>query len=134
MDGQPLGAVRRGAAGVFSDSRGTLTVLAAEEVPFTPRRTYVLHGIPVGAIRGGHANRTQTRLLVLISGRATVILDDGRSVQTIPLCASDSLLIPPAVWHEIEVDEPATVILVFANGDHDSDGQVADRDGLSPAT
>jgi dTDP-4-dehydrorhamnose 3,5-epimerase-like enzyme len=128
MDGLPSEVEDPRAVAAFTDSRGTLTLITAEQVPFSPRRTYVLHDMAVGSVRGGHANRRQARLLVGISGRSAVTLDDADSTtRQVALLAGHSLLIGPGVWHEIEVLEVGTVILVFADGDYDPEDLIGDR-------
>lgn len=131
MDNELRDATIQTPVSVFSDPRGTLTLVATEHVPFTARRTYVLHHMPAGAIRGGHANLTQARLLVGLSGCATVTLDDGHGVEQVELVPGKSLLIEPAVWHEIQVLDVGTEILVFAEGDYDPGDMVVDRRALA---
>jgi dTDP-4-dehydrorhamnose 3,5-epimerase-like enzyme len=130
MDGPSAGTDGPAKVGVFTDSRGTLTLVEAGQIPFVPRRTYLLHDMPPGAVRGGHGNREQNRLLVGISGRSAVTLDDGRRTREVSLLVGQSLLIEPSVWHEIEICEADTAILVFADGDFDPDDMFDDRSVL----
>jgi len=119
-----------GTTPVFSDDRGALTLVPVDAIPFTPARTYVLHGIPKGAIRGGHASRSQRRWLVGVAGGANVTLDDGVRASTLELAGGDTLLVPAGVWHEIEALEEGTVILVFADGGYDPADYVRERSRL----
>jgi UDP-2-acetamido-3-amino-2,3-dideoxy-glucuronate N-acetyltransferase len=120
----------RGETPVFTDHRGSLTLVPLDSVPFTPVRTYVLHGIPRKGTRGGHASRTQQRLLVGISGCARVMLDDGVTESTVELAGGDTLLIGPAIWFEIEARDDDVAILVFADGDYDPSDYLSDRSEL----
>jgi oxalate decarboxylase/phosphoglucose isomerase-like protein (cupin superfamily) len=123
--------LRSARAAVHRDERGALTVVDAAEVPFTPGRTYVLHDLPVGARRGSHASRSQRRLLVWITGAGRVLATDGETLDRSLECgAGDTLLVAPGVWHEIEVTQPGTHILVLAEGKYDRDDYVASRDAL----
>jgi dTDP-4-dehydrorhamnose 3,5-epimerase-like enzyme len=117
----------------FSDDRGRLTLVEAAQVPFTVRRTYVLHEMPAGTRRGGHANRTQHRLLVILAGGVTVRLDDGTGERQLSLRSGETLLVEPAVWHELEISGPDTAVLVFADGDYDPGDYIEDRTALAPA-
>jgi dTDP-4-dehydrorhamnose 3,5-epimerase-like enzyme len=117
----------RGTAPVFRDPRGTLTLVPFEEIPFTPIRAYVLHSMPAGARRGGHACRVQRRLLVGLTGRSTVVLDDGRDPREQSLGGGETLLIEPGTWHEIETLDDEAAILVFADGAYDPGDYIADR-------
>jgi UDP-2-acetamido-3-amino-2,3-dideoxy-glucuronate N-acetyltransferase len=130
MGGSATGIWEAGTTPVFADHRGALTLVPLDSIPFTPARTYVLHGIPRAARRGGHASRNQRRLLVGVVGSAKVTLDDGVQVLTCELGGGDTLLIPAGVWHEIEAREEGTVILVFADGDYDPADLVRERSEL----
>jgi dTDP-4-dehydrorhamnose 3,5-epimerase-like enzyme len=116
---------------VFEDERGTLTLVASQQMPFPPRRTYVLHRMPAGARRGGHANRSQRRLLVGLSGAATVTIADGRNPDRhIVLGGGDTMLIQPGIWFELEIHDEDAAILVFADGDYDPGDRVRERSQL----
>jgi UDP-2-acetamido-3-amino-2,3-dideoxy-glucuronate N-acetyltransferase len=115
---------------VFADQRGALTLVPLDSIPFTPTRSYVLHGIPRAATRGGHASRSQQRLLVGVTGAAAVTLDDGTQASTVELASGDTLLVGPGVWFELEATEDDTVVLVFADGDYDPADYLRDRSEL----
>lgn len=124
----------RGSLPVFRDERGALTLTDFDSLPFAPVRAYVLHGIPVGARRGGHAHRSQHRFLVVVSGRASVVEDDGRQVLTVDIGAGESLHVPPGMWHELEALDDELVVLVLASGRHDPSDYVHERDELALLT
>src|SRR5437763_14361720 len=84
---------------VFRDERGTLTLADLESLPFVPVRAYVLHGIPVGARRAGHAHRRQRRWLAVISGSVEAAEDDGRGSRIFELGGASSRSVPPGVGH-----------------------------------
>jgi dTDP-4-dehydrorhamnose 3,5-epimerase-like enzyme len=124
----------RGSLPVFRDERGALTLTELDSLPFTPARVYVLHGIPAGARRGGHAHRSQHRFLAVVCGRASVLEDDGRRVETLDIGPGESLHVPPGVWHEIEALDDQLVVLVLASGPHDPADYVHERDELALVT
>jgi quercetin dioxygenase-like cupin family protein len=115
---------------VFADERGALTLADFDTLPFGPTRAYVLHGIPLGAKRGGHAHRLQHRWLAVIAGRARVFEDDGHETETFEIGAGQSLHVPPGVWHELQALEDGLLILVLASGRHDPDDYVHERDEM----
>ena len=120
----------RGGAQIFADSRGKLTLVQFDELSFDPTRAYVLDSIPVGGLRAGHASRAHHRLLLGISGRARVTLDNGHHTAELELTAGDTLQLPPGVWLEIEALEERTAMLVFADGDYDPGDIERDRSAL----
>jgi oxalate decarboxylase/phosphoglucose isomerase-like protein (cupin superfamily) len=115
---------------VFEEPRGKLTLIEADRIPFPVSRTYALHELPAGAKRGGHACRTQHRLLVGLSGRVQVTLDDGRDARTVAFAPGDTLLIAPGTWHELLVCDGGAAILVFAEGSYDRTEYVTERSEL----
>jgi oxalate decarboxylase/phosphoglucose isomerase-like protein (cupin superfamily) len=115
---------------VFEEPRGKLTLVEADRIPFSVRRTYALHELPRGARRGGHACRTQHRLLVGLRGRVEITLDDGLQERTIAFAPGDTLLITPRTWHELLVRDDGAAVLVFAEGDYDSSEYVSERSAL----
>ena len=131
MAANDVGGCARGSLSVFADARGALTLADLQALPFVPARAYVLHDIPSGARRGGHAHRDQHRFLAVVSGRAAVVQDDGRNVESYELGAGESLHVPPGVWHELEALGDDLVVLVLASGRHDPGGYVHARDELA---
>lgn len=116
------------------DDRGTLTLVSAAEVPFTPGRIYVLHHMPIGTRRGSHASLTQRRFLVGIAGSSTITTTDGNALDgSHTLAAGDTLLVGAGVWLEIAVEDPGTQILVFAEGDYTPDDYVKNSSELAAA-
>jgi quercetin dioxygenase-like cupin family protein len=112
---------------VFRDERGALTLTDFDALPFQPARAYVLHAIPAGARRGGHAHRVQHRFLAVVSGRARVLEDAGAGERSFELGAGEALHVPPGVWHELEAIEDGLVVLVLASGRHDPSDYVHER-------
>ena len=122
---------RRGELQVFEDERGALTLTEFDSLPFTPARAYVLHGIPRGARRGGHAHREQQRFLAVVSGRARIVLDDGVEAQSFEIGAGESLHVPSGVWHELEALDEELFVMVFASGPHDPGDYVRWREEVA---
>jgi hypothetical protein len=129
------GSVRAtsGAAPVFTDPRGRLTLVENATIPFEAARAYVLSELPAGTRRAGHACRTQQRFLVGISGRAMLTVDDGRACERIRLGGGDTLHVPRLTWLEIEAQDDAVAILVFADAAHDPGDHIRDRAELRRA-
>jgi dTDP-4-dehydrorhamnose 3,5-epimerase-like enzyme len=119
---------------VFRDERGALTLTDLEALPFVPARAYVLHDIPLGAHRGGHAHRLQHRFIVVVSGRVRVLRTDGQRNERLELGPGESVHISPGVWQELEALERGVVVLAFASGPHDPADYVYDRDELALLT
>lgn len=112
---------------VFRDERGTLTLADLDSLPFVAARAYVIHSIPVGARRAGHAHRSQQRWLAVIAGTVVVTEDDGRGARSFELTEGRALHVPPGVWYELRALSDDVVILVLASGPHEPSDYVHER-------
>jgi len=113
----------------FHDVRGDLTTLEPDDgvVPFAIRRVYYIHHVPTGVTRGGHAHRALRQLMICLSGRLDVHLDDGRGRVSVTL--SDprvGLLLAPMTWREMNDFAPDTVCLVLASEPYDEADYIHD--------
>jgi hypothetical protein len=115
---------------MFIDARGRLTPVSFDDVPFAPTRAYVIDRVPESARRAGHACRTQHRFLVVLTGAARVVVDDGLRSQRLQLGEGETLHVPPAVWLQIEAACDGVSILVLADGAYDRSDYVFDRSEL----
>lgn len=98
------------------DTRGNLSVLEGNAVPFEMKRVYYLYDIPSGARRGGHSHKDQQELLVALSGSFDVILNDGNERKTVTLNKPNvGLLIVNGIWRELENFSSGSVCLVLAS-------------------
>lgn len=98
------------------DTRGNLSVIEGDAVPFEMKRVYYLYDIPSGGRRGGHSHKNQQELLVALSGSFDVILNDGNEQKTVTLNKPNvGLLIANGIWRELENFSSGSVCLVLAS-------------------
>lgn len=98
------------------DTRGNLSVLEGNAVPFEMKRVYYLYDIPSGVRRGGHSHKDCQELLVALSGSFDVIVNDGTEQKTVMLNKPNlGLLIPNGIWRELENFSSGSVCLVLAS-------------------
>lgn len=98
------------------DTRGNLSVLEGNAVPFEMKRIYYLYDIPSGVRRGGHSHKDCQELLVALSGSFDVIVNDGTEQKTVMLNKPNlGLLIPNGIWRELENFSSGSVCLVLAS-------------------
>jgi UDP-2-acetamido-3-amino-2,3-dideoxy-glucuronate N-acetyltransferase len=111
----------------FSDLRGKLTAseLPGEEVPFEPRRWFLVYDVPSREVRGEHAHRVCHQFLICISGKVNVAVDDGeRRAKVVLDEPTVGLYIPPRVWaSQYQYDDNA-VLLVLASHPYDPDDYI----------
>lgn len=100
----------------IEDTRGNLSVIENDLIPFEIKRVYYLYDVPAGAERGGHAHKEQKEFLVALSGSFDVILNDGQSEKVIALNKPyEGLLINEGIWRELKNFSSGSVCLVIAS-------------------
>ena len=111
------------------DYRGNLAIIEKEVIPFEIKRVYYLYDVPSTAHRGGHAHKDQMEFLVALSGSFDVVLNDGKSKQTITLNKPDKgLLIKTNIWRELENFSSGAVCLVIASDVFNEDDYIRNFD------
>ena len=120
----------------FEDLRGKLSVAEFErEIPFVPRRFFVMHGVPSKEVRGQHALRNCHQFLVCIAGSVRVMLDDGRKRCKVTLDRCDiGLYVPPMVWKTHYAFADDTALMVFASHAYDAGDYIRSYDEYLDAT
>lgn len=105
----------------ITDFRGNLTFVEGKKhIPFDIKRIYYLYDVPDGAVRGGHAHKNLSQLLIAIAGSFDVVLDDGSQRQVFQLKRPfQGLVICPMIWRELKNFSSGTVCLVAASQYYD---------------
>ena len=110
---------------------GSLTVIpdvGPEGLGITVRRVFTVTDVPAGAVRGNHAHRDCTQVVVCLRGRVSIRIDDGRDEMTVELTGSNQALsIPPGLWNRLTFDGPDTVIAVFCDEPYTEEDYLRDR-------
>jgi dTDP-4-dehydrorhamnose 3,5-epimerase-like enzyme len=111
----------------IEDYRGNIAIIEQNVAPFDIKRVYYLFDVPSNARRGGHAHKEQSELLIPLSGSFDVVLNDGKSSQTITLNKPDKgLLIKTNIWRELENFSSGSVCLVISSGIFDENDYIRD--------
>ena len=98
------------------DTRGNLSVIEGNVLPYEMKRVYYLYDIPSGGRRGGHSHVDCQELLVALSGSFDVIVNDGNEQKKITLNKPNvGLLIVNGIWRELENFSSGSVCLVLAS-------------------
>jgi UDP-2-acetamido-3-amino-2,3-dideoxy-glucuronate N-acetyltransferase len=119
----------------FADMRGRLVpVEFAKDLPFAPRRAFVVYDVPSHNVRGEHAHRACAQLLVAMHGCLAVLVDDGRNRCEIPLeDPTVGLHVPPMIWAIQYKFDPNTVLLVFSSDPYDAADYIRDYESFRTA-
>ena len=127
----------------FEDMRGALSVgNIGADVPFPPRRYFLVHAVPSIEVRGEHAHRECHQFLVCTHGACSVVVDDGQSSAEVRLTRpSVGVYMPPMTWAVQYKYTADAVLLVLASHAYDPDDYIrtyddflAEVEGIRPAT
>ena len=115
---------------VVSDSRGSLSYAQfGDQLPFIPRRYFLLFDVPQGAIRGAHSHRELEQFIVCVHGSCRVIVDDGTHRDELRLTSPErGIHVPPMLWTTVVPDSRDTTVLVLASAEFDPDDYIRDYD------
>lgn len=111
---------------VIGDPNGALTPF--DELPFEVRHSFILHDIPAGARRGGHAHRVLEEIIIAVAGSFDVVtLDEHGPKRWILNRASSGLYIGPCVWRHLANFSSGAVALVLASTPYDESDYIRDE-------
>jgi UDP-2-acetamido-3-amino-2,3-dideoxy-glucuronate N-acetyltransferase len=104
------------------DPRGNLTVgEVPSDIPFQPKRYFVISQVPSKELRGEHAHRICHQFLICLSGSCRVLLDDGTNRFQVNLDRPElGLYMPPMIWGTQYSYSSDAILLVFASHHYDS--------------
>lgn len=110
------------------DIRGNLLVGEFErELPFAPARFFTIFDVPGTRVRGEHAHRHCKQFLICLSGTCSIVIDDGRNREEIPVNTPDfGAYIPPMIWMTLYKFSSNALLLVFASSYYDPDDYIRD--------
>jgi carbonic anhydrase/acetyltransferase-like protein (isoleucine patch superfamily) len=111
-----------------SDLRGNLTVGEFEkDVPFTPKRYFLVLDVPTAETRGEHAHRQCEQFLICVKGSCSIVADNGTTREEFTLnTPSLGLYLPPMVWGIQYKYSSDAVLLVFASHYYDASDYIRD--------
>lgn len=113
---------------VIRDSRGSLSFAEHQgNLPFLPRRYFIVFEVGEGQTRGGHAHRTAHQLLTCVTGSCIVSFDDGKSHCDVSLDRPElALYLPPGIWASQHEFSREAVLVVLASDLYDPGEYIKD--------
>lgn len=113
----------------YGDERGNLVVIegGGMDIPFEMKRVFYMYGSDNEVIRGQHANRITSFILVNVNGSSKVRIDDGKESVVVELDRPRmGLYIKPMVWKEMYDFSADSVLLVLADTHYDGSEYIRD--------
>jgi carbonic anhydrase/acetyltransferase-like protein (isoleucine patch superfamily)/dTDP-4-dehydrorhamnose 3,5-epimerase-like enzyme len=115
---------------LVADLRGSLS--AGEfltQIPFTPKRYFIVFDVPGKDVRGEHAHHTCHQFLVCARGSLTIVVDNGTTSEEVVLDAPNvGVHLPPLVWAAQYKYSADAVQIVFASEHYDPADYIRDYD------
>lgn len=102
---------------LVKDFRGDLSVGEfSKEIPFEPKRYFLVFNVPSEKTRGEHAHYECHQFLICVKGSCSVVADDGTKRREVELNQPNvGIYLPPLTWGiQYKYSEDA-VLLVFAS-------------------
>lgn len=115
---------------LIEDLRGNLTAGEFERnLPFTPRRYFLVFDVPSNKVRGEHAHKKCHLFLICIKGSCAVVVDDGHQRQEILLDQPNKgVHLSPMIWGVQYKYSKDAILLVFASDYYDADDYIRNYD------
>ena len=115
---------------LVDDLRGRLSVGEfPAQVPFVPRRYFVVFDVPGKEVRGEHAHRSCHQFLVCLRGSLSVVVDNGTTSEEIALDRPNlGIYVPPMIWAVQYQYTSDALLLVFASDLYDPADYIRDYD------
>ncbi len=112
------------------DLRGSLSVGEfPNDLPFLPKRFFVVFEVSTKEVRGEHAHREQSQVLVCLNGSCSVVVDDGEHRDEVLLNRPNlGLYIPPMIWATQYKFTANAILLVLASDVYMSNDYIRDYD------
>lgn len=97
-----------------------LGVLNMSDVPFEVRRIYWISNFQKDTIRGRHAHKNLTQMMLLLKGTLELSLYEGHESETFLMQpGEDPVLIKPGKWRVMKNASDDAVVLVLASHEYD---------------
>lgn len=110
------------------DMRGDLSVAEfPTEIPFEPKRYFLVYNVPSEKTRGEHAHFECKQFLICVKGSCAVVADNGYSRAEVVLDSPNKgLYLPPLTWGIQYKYSKDAVLLVFASHHYNADDYIRD--------
>lgn len=115
----------------LGDERGNLVVVEGSgfDIPFEIKRVFYIYGSDDEVIRGRHANRKTEFVMINVSGKSKVKVDNGYEQKIIELNKPRmGLYLSTMVWKDMYDFSSDSVLLVLASEHYDAEEYIRNYD------
>lgn len=111
---------------VISDNRGNLFPIELRDLPFIPKRIFIINNVPKGTVRGNHSHFETIQILICISGKIEVTLHDGFTEQKNIISEGEYILVENLIWDSQKFLSDNSVLLVICSTQYTIDDYIFD--------
>ena len=112
----------------LGDKRGHLVVVEGnKDIPFDIKRIFYIYDSDMNVVRGKHANRLSEFVLINISGKCDIFVDDGKNQETIVLDKPyQGIYLNKMVWKNMFNFSEDAILLVLSNEYYNNEEYIKD--------
>ena len=116
----------------LGDERGHLVVVEGlKDIPFEIKRMFYIYGTKTDVVRGQHANKKSEFVLINLSGKCKIKVDDGKNKEVIILDKPhEGIYLEKMVWKDMFDFSEDSILLVLSNHSYDSEEYVRDYENF----
>lgn len=113
---------------IRGDARGSLIAIESSfTIPFEIKRAYYIFGTSENVVRGKHAHKNLSQIMICVCGSCEVIIDNGKAREVHTLNhPTHGILIQAPVWREMQNFSHDCVLLVLADKHYDPSDYIHD--------
>ena len=111
---------------------GGITQQYAGDIPFEIKRIFYIYGSDGNVVRGQHANRRTSFILINVSGTSKVRIRDGEGNEAIYVLNRPhiGIYLPTMIWKEMYDFSQDSVLMVLASEHYDDSEYIRDYDAF----
>lgn len=112
---------------IIYSEKGKLSEIDLTNLPFVPKRFFIVDNVKVGDYRADHAHLKDQQYLICLNGSLKIFIT-GKDLITkeILLHQTDSLLLPTLTWCKIYFIEPESSFVCMCSETHDESEYIRD--------
>lgn len=113
-----------------TDLRGDIVVTELEQdLPFKVKRMFFVYNVPNERVRGEHVHKELHEFVICLSGRVSIVVDDGKIREEYLLDRPWlGIYLPPRVWRILYKFSQDAVLAVYGSHEYDPTDYIRDYD------
>lgn len=111
---------------VKENETGFLLPINFKDLPYCPKRAFIIKNKSAGVIRGRHAHKVDKQIIICISGLANIKYENKNGTGYKQMKFGDIYNSNEHEWLEIEMIQKETVLLVLCSVEYDESEYIRD--------